>query len=155
VTEAPSKGAPGAGTWVLIVLVVGVLTGVALAVAAPHAAPPPRAPCQGPGCPAAPSAGSAPAVLDYPHVAVVLTCVALAALLALLIVYATTYRATRSAQMLGLCLFLGALLLEEVLTSPFVFAPFGAVPGGLQPFLIAGQAFECLALLVFLFLGLQ
>lgn len=152
--EATQPGR-SAGVWVLLVLGIGALVGGILAAAVPRAAPPPRGPCTGAGCPAAPPAGSAAGLFDYPHVAIVLVCVALAALVALLVVYARTYRSTGSPQMLGLTIFLVALAFEEVLTSPFVFAPFGAVPRGLQPFLLAGQAFEAAALLLFLYLGLQ
>ncbi len=147
----PSRSwAPGAV--VALVLVVGVVAGVVLDVTAPQVLPP--GPCPPPpgGCPAPPSPS---AVLSYPHVTGVLVAVALVALLALLVVYGRTYWETRAPQMLGLALFLGALLLETILTSPFVFARFGGLPRGVEPFLVAGQVFEALALLIFLYVSVQ
>jgi hypothetical protein len=143
-------------TVVALVLIVGVAAGALLAYVAPQSLPPVRAPCTPPpGCPPAPPSASASGVFSYPHVASVLAALALVALLALLIVFARTWRETRSPQILGIELFLVALLFQSVLTSPFVFARFGAVTPGLQPFLLAGQLFECVALLVFLYLSVQ
>lgn len=152
----PTPPALSARGLVALVLVLGVLSGALLAYVAPQALPPSRAPCTpSPGCPPAPPPASASAVLSYPHVASVLAAVAIVALLALLAVFARTWRETRSPQILGIEMFLVALLFQSVLTSPFVFARFGAVAPGLQPFLLAGQLFECVALLVFLYLTVQ
>ncbi len=142
--------------WVVVVLLLGVLVGVLLSVVAPQVAPPPHGPCSPPGsCPPAPRPGSAAAVFGYPRATVVLACTTLAALGALLFVYARTYRDTRAPQMLGLVLFLVALVFEAVLSSPFLFARFGGAPSGLDPYLIAGQLFEVAALATFLYLSLQ
>jgi uncharacterized membrane protein YhaH (DUF805 family) len=152
---APSGRAWGSGVWVAIVALVGLVAGFVLGITVPAAVPPARPPCAaGPGCPAPPRATSPAALLGYPHLAVLLAVLALTALVALLAVYARTYRETRSPQILGLVVFLVALALEAVLTSPFVFARFAAVPQGLDPFLLAGQVFEDVALLVFLYLSL-
>ena len=72
-----------------------------------------------------------------------------------MVVYARTYRDTRSPQMLGLVLFLVALLLEAILTSPFLFARFGGPPAGADPYLLAGQLFEVAALAIFLYVSLE
>jgi hypothetical protein len=156
VTPSPPVRRPSAATSVALVLVVGALAGILLGVVAPQVAPPPHGPCSGPvDCPPAPPPRSAAAIFGYPHVAVVLACVALATLLALLVVYGRTYRETRAPQILGLLVFLLALLLESVLTSPFLFARFGGAPAGVDPYLLAGQAFEVVALALFLYLSLQ
>lgn len=146
----PSRPSLGPKAIVLLVLLVGVVAGIVLDIAAPQALPHPPCPPGSP-CPAGPSAS---AILSYPHVTGVLVAVSLAALAALLVVYGRTYRDTRAPQMLGLALFLAALLLETIVTSPFIFARFGGLPSGDQPFLIAGQFFEGLALLVFLYVSL-
>lgn len=142
--------------WVVLVLVLGALVGLLLGVVAPQVAPPGHGPCSPPAtCPPSPPPGSAASVLGYPRLAVVLACVAIATLLALLFVYARTYRDTRSPQILGLVLFLIALLFETALSSPFLFTRFGGAPSGADPYLLAGQAFEVVALAIFLYLSVQ
>lgn len=152
VTSPPTRRPWGPWAWVLVVVLVGVVVGVALAASAPQTLPPARPPCQ-PGA-ACPAPGPKP-VFGYPYVAAILAAVGLAALVALLVVYGRTYRETRTPQILGLTVFLVALLLETALSSPFVLARFGAVATGLQPFLVLGQFFECVALVVFLYLSVQ
>jgi len=155
-TEAPSRRPWPAYARVALVAAIGLIAGVALLVVAPQALPPAPSPCA-PGvvCTSSPSAAPPGGFFSYPHVAGLLIAVALAALIALLVVYAETYRSTRSPQILGLLVFLAALAFETVLTSPLVFARVGPVPGGLRPFLLAGQLLECAALLLFLYLALQ
>lgn len=141
---------------VALVAGIGVVAGLVLLVVAPQALPPAPAPCA-PGvvCSSSPAPAPPSGFFTYPHVAGLLIAVALAALVALLVVYVETYRATRSPQILGLLVFLAALGFETVVTSPLVFARVGPVPAGLRPFLLAGQLLECAALLLFLYLALQ
>ncbi len=134
-----------AGVWVLLVVVVGVGLGTLLALTLPG---PPAGPPSGPG------AGPIP-----PHALnvamVVLSSVSIALLLALLVVYGRTYRTTRAPFVLGLWVFLLALLLESILSSPLLFTAFGVGPGSLGRFLTFGQLLMCVALTIFLYLSLE
>jgi hypothetical protein len=133
-----------AGRWMIVVLGVGLLVGLALAFTVHVPAGPPP----GPGAPPVPSTTIA-------QLALVLSTLNLALLVALLVVYGRTYRTTRAPFMLGLWVFLLALLLENVLISPLLFTAFGAGPGGLGRFLTVGQFLMSVALSVFLYLSLE
>lgn len=142
---------------VLLIVVIGAVAGVVLATAAPAVVPPlscppppsPNAPVV--PCPASPqNTGS-----GYVQAEVVLSTLAMLLLVALLVVYVRTYRDTRAPFMIGLVLFLLALLVETVLTSPFIYTGLGFPPGKLAPFLTIGQLFMDAALAIFLYLSLQ
>lgn len=137
---------------VLLIVAVGLIAGVVLFAAEPSVVPPSLPQCPpGPGCPmSAPSSG-----FGYVQAAVILSTLAMALLAALFVVYARTYRETRAPFILGLLFFLLALLLETVLTSPFVFTGLGLPPGRLAPYLTFGQLFMDAALAIFLYLSLQ
>jgi hypothetical protein len=128
--------------WVLIVVAVGLAAGFALAVVTPS----PPSPAMGPPGPA-PSVGF-PLQVFFSGLDVVL-------LLALVIVYVRTYAQTRARFALGLVLFLAALLLQVVLSSPAFFRALGYGPGNLGFFFLLGGVFEAVALSVFLYLSLE
>jgi hypothetical protein len=133
----------GTAAWVLVVVAVGLLIGVLLALATPpHPGPP------GPGGPL-----GAPAPLG--RAATVLSGLDAALLAALIVVYARTYWETRARFALGLVVFLGALLLQALASSPAVFGAFGLGPGGLGGFLFLSTLFEAIALVAFLWLSLE
>lgn len=134
-----------AGTWVVMVLLIGGLAGLALAYTVPLPSGPPPS---GPGAPPVPG-GSVPQAM------LVLSTVSIALVVALLVVYARTYRRTSAPFVLGLWVFLFALLLENILTSPLLFTAFGAGPGGLGRFLALGQLLMAVALSIFLYLSLE
>jgi hypothetical protein len=141
-----------AAIWVLIVLVVGVAAGIGLALTV-HvpSAPSPRPVPPGAPAPLTPPAPSTAVTQEY----VVLSTVCLALLIALLVVYARTYRATRAPYVLGLVFFLLALAIATVLDSPLLYTAFGLGPGNLGPFLALGELLLAAALSVFLYLSLQ
>ncbi len=134
-----------ASAWVLLVIGIGLIVGLVLALTLPG--PPAGPPGPGGGGPIPPRP------LD--GAMLVLSTVGIALLAALLVVYARTYRTTRAPFVLGLWVFLLALLAENVLSSPLLFTAFGVGPGGLGRFLTFGQALMCVALSIFLYLSLE
>ena len=143
--ERAAKRTWESGRWLVLVLAVGLVVGLVLAlvVAVPGSGPPP-----GPGSPPLPARSVSQAMT-------VLSTVNIALLVALLVVYSRTYRSTGAPFILGLWVFLFALLLENILDSPLLFAAFDAAPGGLGRFLAFGQLLMCAALAVFLYLSLE
>jgi hypothetical protein len=141
--NAASSAPRSVSPLVLVILVVAIALafGAVLAIATP----PPAAPPGGHSGPA-PSVGF-PVQVFFSGVDIVL-------LGALVVVYLRTYAETMARFALGLVLFLSALLLQVVLTSPALFGAFGYGPGNLGFFLLLGAVFEAVALTVFLFLSL-
>lgn len=160
VPQTPERTPPSmnAAVIVLLVVVIGLVGGFVLALAVPSVVPPvavcptpPPPPAPVPVCPSNPqSSGS-----GYVQVSVVLSSLAVALLVSLLIVYLRTYRETKAPYIIGLVLFLLALLVQTVLTSPFVYTELGLPPGKLAPFLTIGALFMDAALAIFLYLSLQ
>lgn len=138
------RGSARSVGWMLLVVLVGLAVGVLLAYTVPL---PPGGP-SGPGGPPIPNS-------TVTRGMIVLSTLSMALLVALLVVYGRTYRNTRAPFILGLWVFLVALLLETVLTSPLLFIAFGAGPGGLGRFLTFGQLLMCVALGIFLYLSLE
>jgi len=134
----------GAAAWIPIVVALGVVLGLAeIALWPTHGGP----------------AGPPPRGVATPRVVAesfaLLSAVALALLVALVIVYLRTFRETRAQFALGLAAVLLALLFENVAGSPFLFAVFGYGPGNLGPFLLVGTVLEVAALVLFLALSLE
>ena len=142
--EAKEHGGSRASRWVLLVLGVGLLVGLALAFVVRV----PVGPSAGPGGPPAHPA-------SVVQRALVLSTVNVALLGALLVVYSRTYRSTHAPFVLGLEVFLLALLLANVLNSPLLFAAFHVGPGALGPLLLFGQLLMAVALATFLYLSLE
>lgn len=137
--EGPSK------VWVLIVLLIGVATGLVLA-----AVPLPAStggPGRGPGWHLELSTAS--------EFDVVLSTVGIVLLLALTVVYAGMYSATKAHFALGLVVVLLALLFESILTSPLVYGAFGQTSGTLGLFLVFADLFKIVAFTVLLYLSLE
>ena len=128
--------------WVAVALAIGLAAGAVLALLTP--APP----APGPGGP-----GPAPSV-GFP-IQVFFSGLDIVLLLALVAVYVRTYVETRARFALGLVIFLGALLLQVVLSSPVFFRALGYGPGNLGFFFLLGGVFEAVALTVFLYLSLE
>jgi uncharacterized membrane protein YedE/YeeE len=143
-TETPRPARLGALGWVLVALALGTAIGVAISLLV---GTPPGPPGPGGG------AGPGPAPLVRPTS--ILSGVDLVLVLALLFVYLRTYSETRARFAAGLSLFLAALTLQTVFTSPLLFGVFGFGPGGLAPFLLVSATFETVALAVFLYLSLD
>ncbi len=131
-----------AATWVAIVLVIGIVAGglLALFVPVPVGLSPP---------------GTPPPPLWLVRAGVLLSTLSLVLLLALLFVYARTYRDTQAPYTLGLVVFLAVLLVESAVNSPLVFGAFGLGPGILGRFLAVGGLLMSAALSIFLYLSLQ
>lgn len=129
-----------AAVWVLIVVSIGVALGAVVALTV-------RVPA-GPPMPPPPPAAVA-------QLAVLLSVVCLALLTALVVVYVRNYRVTRAPYVLGVLVFLAALLFETALNSPLAFAAFGLGPGSLGRFLVASELVMAVALSIFLYLTLQ
>ncbi len=146
-SESASREKSAAGRWVLIVLLVGLVVGLALSetISVPQAPRP-----GGPGSPPPP-----PQQHQFSQVMLLLSTVSLALLAALLVVYGRIYRSTRAPYVLGLFVFLLALLFESLLSSPLLFTAFGVGPGGVSGFLAVGQLLMSAALAIFLYLSLQ
>lgn len=128
--------------WVAVALAIALAAGAVLALLTP--APP----APGPGGP-----GPAPSV-GFP-IQVFFSGLDIVLLLALVAVYVRTYVETRARFALGLVIFLGALLLQVVLSSPAFFRALGYGPGNLGFFFLLGGVFEAVALTVFLYLSLE
>ncbi len=137
--KGPSK------VWVLVVLLVGIAAGLILAALPTPAST--TSPGRGPGWHLQLSTAS-----DFD---VVLSTVGIVLLLALTVLYAGMYAATRASFSLGLVVVLLALLLESVLTSPLVYGAFGETSGGLGTFLAFADVFKVIAFTVFLYLSLE
>ncbi len=133
----------GAWPWVPIVLALGVVAGLVEIALWPVKGGPGGPPPHGP-----------PAPLAVAELFAMLSAIDCALLVALLAVYLRTYTDTRAQFALGLLVFLAALLVETIASSPFVFALFGLSPGNLGGFLAVGAALETVALVVFLTLSL-
>ncbi len=136
-----SRSVPAWG-WVVLVVLVGVVAGVALALLGPAAMAPPG-----------PHSGPAPAVSFRAPLFV--SGLDLVLVLALLGVYVRTFTETRARFALGLVVVLFALFFETLVTSPAVFGAFGYVPGNLGFFFLLGGIFEAAAFAVFLYLSLE
>src|SRR5580658_8501911 len=140
-----SKGPPwSAGIWVLAVVAVGLALGAVLALSV-HVPPGPP-----PGSPRAPP----PAPQALTQAAVLLSTLCLVLLSGLVAVYIRSFRATKAPYVLGLVIFLSALLLETALSSPLLFTAFGTGPGSLSRFLVPSELLESAALAIFLYLSL-
>ncbi len=146
------EGLPPA-VWVLLVILIGVVAGVALYLASPglSGGPMGRAGACGfrpGGCPSAPSAF----VLVLGEI---LSTTTFVLLLALLFHFTQMYRQTHARMMLGWVVFLLALVVGAAATSPFVLVTFGGGIGGLGGFLALERFSMCAALTVFLYLSLE
>jgi hypothetical protein len=142
---SPRRTNRGAGVWVPVTVVAGLLLGIVEVLSWPiHPGP---AGGHGPGGPMAP-----PAAVEF---FAVFSAIDVALLVALVVVYARTFRETRAQFALGLLVFLLVLLFEAFASSPFVFALFGLQPGNLGPFLLLGAILEMVALVIFLALSLE
>jgi len=135
----PKKNGLSAAAWVILVLCAGIAAGTALA-----ALPAPPGPRPGP----------------YPRamfddVATVLSAVGIALLIALLVVYAKTYRETRSKFALGLLVVLAALLGQSLVSSPILFRALDHFGGPLAPLVLAAEMLKAAAFAVFLYLSLE
>jgi hypothetical protein len=131
-----------AANWVLIVVVIGLALGTALAltVHVPQASPP---------------AGPPPPPTAVTQANVLLSTLCLVLLASLLAVYVRSYLATRAPYVLGLVIFLVALFFETALNSPLLFTAFGLGPGSLGRFLALSDLVLSGALSIFLYLSLQ
>jgi hypothetical protein len=148
--EKASSSAPRARVWSADVLVpLIVLVGIAIGVAADLAqgtqngnAPPPFGPSQ-------------PGFNTVGAYHVILSTLGIVLLLALLTVYARTYRQTHGLFPLGLIVVFSSLLFQEVVSSPLFAQFFEHTP------LVAGAAgpvadtFRIIAYIVFLWISLQ
>jgi hypothetical protein len=141
----PKKSSWNAAAWVLLVVAVGLAAGAGLALAI-HVPmnPPPSGP---PGPPPPPASAT--------QLNVVLSTLSVVLVGALLIVYGRIYRSTRAPYVLGLLVFLGALLAGVVLNSPLLFAAFQLGPGNLGRFLAWSDLLMSVGLAIFLYLSLQ
>jgi hypothetical protein len=144
--EATSKGSSwNAAVWVLIIVGVGLALGAVLAWTV-HVPPNPAL-----GAPMGPP----PPPVAVTQANVLFSTVALVLLAALLGVYARIYRTTRAPYVLGLLVFLGALVCETALNSPLLFTAFGLGPGNLGRFLALSDLLFSAGLAIFLYLSLQ
>lgn len=158
-TAPPARRTLNAEALVLLVLLIGIVVGFALSFNSalvppsnPACPPAPPPPAPAPPCPTAPTPSTG---FGYAQLEVVFSVLAVALVIALLGVYLRTYRETRAPYIVGLLLFLVALLIEIVLTSPFVFVALDVAPGKLAPYQTFGQFFMDAALAIFLYLSLQ
>lgn len=143
--EAESKGKSwNAAVWVLVVLGIGLAAGAVLAVTL-HVPP-----NTGPGHP-----GPPPPPANVTQTTVLLSTLSMVLVLALLVVYARSYRTTRAPYILGLLVFLAALFGETLLNSPLLFTAFGLGPGNLGRFLALSYLLMSAGLSIFLYLSLQ
>jgi|SRR3990170_516655 len=135
----------GAKLWVPAALIAGVAAGILLsALPSPSGG---RWPGRGPAW-----------ALHFETAAdvdVVLSTVGAALLIALVLVYARTYRETKAVYALGLTVVLVALLVETILTSPLVYGAFGEAAGGLATYLLLANVFKIGAFTGLLYLSLQ
>ncbi len=136
--KGPSK------IWVPIVLLIGLVAGLALA-----AVPLPST-TTGPGH----GPGLHLQLTTATDVDVILSTIGIALLLALTFVYAGMYSQTKASFALGLVVVLLALLLESVLSSPLVYGAFGEPTGTLGTFLAFADVFKIVAFTVLLYLSL-
>jgi hypothetical protein len=133
-----------AAVWVLVVLLVGVATGLLLSVFP------------------APATGTSPGRgfgwhLQFTSASdfdVVLSTVGIVLIVALLVVYLRTYSQTRANFALGLVVVLLALLMESILSSPLLYGAFGETSDGLGTFLAFADGFKVVAFTAFLYLSL-
>ncbi len=143
--EAESKGKSwNAAVWVLVVLGIGLAAGAVLAFTL-HVPP-----NTGPGHP-----GPPPPPANVTQTTVLLSTLSMVLVLALLVVYARSYRTTRAPYILGLLVFLAALFGETLLNSPLLFTAFGLGPGNLGRFLALSYLLMSAGLSIFLYLSLQ
>jgi len=137
--------ATGVKLWVPVVLIAGVLVGILLStLPSPTGG---RWPGRGPAW--------ALRFETAADVDVVLSTVSVALLVALVVVYAKTYRVTRASFAFGLTVVLCALAVETVLTSPLVYGAFGEAAGGLATYLLLANVFKIGAFTALLYLSLQ
>jgi hypothetical protein len=143
--EAKENAAWSAAVWMLIIVAVGLAVGLiaAFTIPVPPAPPPPMPP------------GAPPPSAAVTQLAVVLSTLCLTLLAALLAMYVRTYRETKAPYILGLVVFLVALLFETAVNSPLLFSAFGYGPGGLGRFLAVSDLGLAAALAIFLYLSLQ
>lgn len=143
--EAEPKGKSwSALVWVFIVLAIGLGAGAVLAFTL-HV--PPNV---GPGHP-----GPPPPPAAVTRTTVLLSTLSMVLVLALVVVYARSYRTTRAPYVLGLLVFLAALFGETLLNSPLLFTAFGLGPGNLGRFLAWSYLLMSAGLSIFLYLSLQ
>jgi hypothetical protein len=130
--------------WVPIVLVIGTAIGAISYKLATEVSAFPHFP---PG----PPVGSD----VYLEFHIILTTIGMALLVALIVVYARTYLQTKANFILGLLVFLFALLLQSILTYPVLIA--FELPKGLavEVFSPVADVFSIIAYTVFLYLSLE
>ena len=128
--------------WVLVVIAVGVLAGLALSIF-------------GPGPRVGPGHGFFPQMEAVLTLRVILTTTSIALLVSLLVVYLRMYVQTKANFVLGLVVMLSALLLNSVLSHPLLLLQAEPMPFGPGAFLSTADVFTVVAYGVFLFLSLE
>jgi len=140
--QSKKKGHTISKLWVLVVLAIGIGTGVLL------------------------SAFTAARELAFdfyrfrfiePVLAsrIVLSTTSIALLVALIVVYVKVYRETKANFSLGLLVVLFALLLRSLLSYPLVLLLAGTIPLGPGTFLSSAEIFTVVAYAIFLYLSLE
>lgn len=150
--EAEQRG--GAGIWVVVTLVVGVVAGILVALYTPHAGAPMGTNMDA-GMGHHEMGGPGFGLQTPEEIDVILSTVGLALLVALAGVYVRIYVETRAAFSLGLVAVFLALLVETLATWPLVFGLFGHSLLGLGPFLLLADVFKVTAFSVLLYLSLS
>jgi hypothetical protein len=79
----------------------------------------------------------------------------IALLVVLLITYVNVYSKTKSEFSFGLIIFSFALLLKDLMSSPFIVNAFSFYASGLGPFAVLPDLFEFAALIVLLYLSIK
>jgi hypothetical protein len=137
------KGRGGFRT-VMLVLIVGVATGVLLSVFD-------QMRMFGPGFSPPPFNFIEPVLT----LRVILSTTSVALLVALVVVYLRMYRDTKANFSLGLVIMLGALLLHSLISYPLLLVRAGEIPIGPGEFLSTADIFMVVAYAVFLYLSLE
>lgn len=86
---------------------------------------------------------------------VILSTIGMALLVSLLVVYVHVYAETKANFALGLIIVLAALLLRSLLSSPLLLFVVGTIPLGPRAFLSVADVFAVVAYAVFLYLSLE
>ncbi len=153
-TEGEAHRRIPAWAWVGLVIAIGALAGLLLFVVAPSLAKAPES--SGPPCQSSPSGCTVPVSDDgFAIVGNVLSLVAFALLVALMVHFLRMYRRTRARVMLGFTVFLVALVLEASFASPVLFAGVFATNSRAIILAALSRAALCAALAIFLYLSIE